>query len=93
MYKRALLRIQKKIKEGHYVIRTHAYREMRKDGFFEEDMVEGIVSGHIVSRQQDAQTREWKYVIHGNSTQYGKKIGTVVKEKSHVVVITIFQEF
>ena len=65
---------------------------MANDRFVEADLIHGILSGKIVQRQKDRITREWKYTIHGNSTQPHRKIGLVVKEKNKVIIITVFEE-
>ena len=58
MDKKALYRIQQKIKNRDYVFSPHAYEEMVEDGFFEEDVTHGILSGKITSRQKDPQSGE-----------------------------------
>ena len=93
MHKKALLRIQQKVQSNQYYITDHAIDEARKDKFSGRDILQGILSGEIVQRQKDWLKGAWKYRIHGKSTQAGRKIGVVVKERNDVVIITVFQEF
>ena len=92
MQNKALKRIQHKVKTEGIIIRPHAYKAMADDGFYTADIFHGILSGKIVDRQHDFLTGEKKYVIHGNSTQVGRKIGIVLKELSGIIIITVFKE-
>jgi hypothetical protein len=89
--KKALIRIQNKVRRGEVVITPHAAKGMADDGFYKEDVLQGIFSGNIIDRQHDFSTGEKKYLIHGNSTQPNRGIGIVVKELSGVILITVFE--
>ena len=50
-----------------YVMTTHADEEADEDGLSILDIESTILTGAIVERQRDRETREWKYVVHGQT--------------------------
>ena len=50
-----------------YVMTTHADEEADEDGLTIFDIESAILSGSVVERQRDSETREWKYVIKGET--------------------------
>ena len=46
---------------------THADEEADEDGLSILDIESAVLTGSIVERQQDRETRECKYVVHGQT--------------------------
>jgi hypothetical protein len=49
------------------VLTTHADEEADEDGLTIFDIESAILTGSVVERQRDSETREWKYVIKGET--------------------------
>ncbi len=50
-----------------YVVTTHADEEADEDGFTILDIESVVLTGVIVEKQRDRETRECKYVIQGET--------------------------
>jgi hypothetical protein len=46
---------------------THADEEADEDGLTILDIESAVPTGSVVERQRDRETREWKYVIKGET--------------------------
>lgn len=70
---------------------VHAEEEMEADGLNVFDVERCILTGRIVERQRDRVTGEWKYVIHGETTE-GASAAVVAKlgPTDKAVVLTVF---
>jgi uncharacterized DUF497 family protein len=88
-----LQRIQAKVRTLDYVINRHADEEMDDDGLSIFDIENVLLTGQIVERQRDQQTREWKYLIKGQ-TQDNLDVVVVTKigPSDMVVIITVYVE-
>ena len=91
MYDRILKRMQEKIRTRQYVMTLHAEEEMDDDELSIFDIERYILTGKITERQKDTVTKEWKYVIKGQSVS-GDKIGTVAKLSltGKLFIITVY---
>lgn len=67
MYSRAQKRMRKLVRGGRYVMTTHADEEADEDDLSILDVESVILTGSIVERQRDRETREWKYVVQGQT--------------------------
>ena len=89
MYDRILKRIQEKIRTRQYVMTLHAEEEM-DDEFSIFDIERCILTGKITERQKDTVTKEWKYVVEGQSVS-GDRVGAVAKlsitEKLFIITV------
>ena len=86
-------RIQAKVQALDYVMTIHADEEMDDDGLSIFDVEQAIVSGEVIQRQRDRQTREWKYLIKGQ-THDGLDVVVVIKlsPTDTVIIITVYIE-
>lgn len=93
MARRVIDRLRDKIRAGDYVVPFHAANELDDDEISIFDVENIILVGEIVERQRDAQTRERKYLIRGE-TLAGEAACSVVKIGStgKVVIITAWVE-
>ena len=93
MYERMLRHMREKIRTRNYVMTLHAEEEMDDDGFSIFDVERAILTGHIMERQTDQRTGEWKYVLIGESL-HAASVGVVVKLSStdKLVIITVYRE-
>ena len=67
MFDRILQRMREKVRTLDYVMTLHAEEEMEDDGLSILDVEHAILTGEIIERQRDQETREWKYLIAGNT--------------------------
>ena len=58
MHERILQRFRDRIRSLDYVITLHAEEEMDEDGLSVFDLESAVLTGEIVARQRDRQTRE-----------------------------------
>ena len=93
MPRRLIDRLRAKIRAGEYIVPVHAADELDDDEISIFDVENIVLSGQIVERQRDAQTRERKYVVRGK-TLAGEAACSVVKigPTGTVVVITAWVE-
>jgi len=69
----------------------HAEEEMDNDELSIFDIERCILTGKITERQKDTVTKEWKYVIEGQSV-FGDHVGTVSKLSltGKLIIITVY---
>jgi hypothetical protein len=91
--RRTIDRLRDKIRAGEYVVPFHAADELDDDEISIFDVENIILTGEIVERQRDAQTRERKYVVRGETLD-GEAACCVVKigPTGKVVIITAWVE-
>ena len=91
VWERELHRIQERMRGGRFILTVHADEEMDNDGLSLDDVVNGILTGAILERQQDRITPGWKYRIRGESLA-GDEVEVVAKigATGKVVIITVF---
>ena len=93
MFQRILKKFREKIRTRHFVVTLHAVEELEDEGFSVLDIEYAILTGEIATRQKDADTREWKYLIKGRSLSDDELV--VVGKLSptgKLVIITIYDE-
>ncbi len=93
MAPRILDRLRVKIRNGHYLVPFHAADELDDDDISIFDVENIILTGNVIERQRDAQTRERKYIVRGK-TLAGETACCVVKvgPTGEVVLITAWIE-
>ena len=93
MARRIIDRLRDKIRAGDYVVPFHAANELDDDEISIFDVENIILTGKIVERQRDAQTRERKYLV-GGETLDGETACSVVRigPTGKVVIITAWVE-
>ncbi len=81
------------IREGQYLVPFHAATELDDDDISIFDVENIILTGEIIQRQRDPQTRERKYVVRGE-TLAGETAACVVKigPTRELVLITAWVE-
>ena len=91
MYDRILKRMQEKIRTRQYVMTLHAEEEMDDDELSIFDIERCILTGKITERQKDTVTKEWKYVVEGQSVS-GDRVGAVTKLSltGKLFIITVY---
>ena len=91
MFKRILRRMQEKVRRRHYVMTHHGRREMDEDDLTIFDVECGILTGKILERQRDPETKEFKYRIEGETLQ-GARIEVIAKisQTGKLVIITVY---
>jgi hypothetical protein len=91
--RRIIDRLRDKIRAGDYVVPFHAANELDDDEISIFDVENITLTGKIVERQRDAQTRERKYLVRGETLD-GETACSVVKigPTGKVVIITAWVE-
>lgn len=94
MPSRTLKRMRDKIRMREYVMSVHAEEEMDEDGLTIFDVESVILTGEIVDRQREPQTRTRKFVVRGQTLSVGKIAGVVTKfgPTGKLVIITVYAE-
>jgi hypothetical protein len=80
------------IRSLNYAVSIHAAEELEDDNLTILDFENIILTGAIVERQRDRQTREVKYIVRGN-TLSGAPAETVVKiaPDGNLFAITVYR--
>ena len=91
MFDYILKRMRNKIRNRQYVMTLHAEEEMDDDELSIYDIERCVLTGEIIERQKDTVTKEWKYVIEGQSVS-GDQVGTVIKLSltGKLIIITVY---
>ena len=73
-----LVRIRNLVRALNYVVSIHAADELQDDNLSILDLENIVLTGRIIERQRDRQTREAKVLIQGRTLE-GNAAETVVK--------------
>ena len=90
--RRIIDRIRSKIRDGHYVLTSHAIDEMAADELSEDEVEGSLLSGRIIRSQKDRLGRR-KYTVEGR-TKEGRRVGTICRYSDsgeRIVVITVYE--
>lgn len=71
----------------------HAEEQMNEDGFSIFDVENALLTGRIIGRQTDQQSKERKYLIEGRSADTTADLVVVVKfgfGRSFLVIVTVY---
>lgn len=85
-------RLRDLIRSLNYAVSIHAAEELDDDNLTILDLENIILTGAVVERQRDRQTREVKYVVRGH-TLSDIPVETVVKiaPEGNLFVITVYR--
>lgn len=92
MHERVLHQMQERIRTRQYVMTIHAEEEMADDNLSIYDIERVVLTGKIIKRQKDKNTREWKYLVEGETVS--ADITVVVGKLSitgKFVIITVYR--
>lgn len=94
MASRILEKIRARIRDRQYVMTLHAEAEMEEDGFAIVDVENALLTGRIVGRQTDRQSKERKYVVRGRSADATGELAVVVKfgPTDLLVILTVYAD-
>lgn len=94
MASRTLNRMRDNVRRREYVVTVHAEEEMDEDGLTIFDVESVILTGEIIDRQREPQTKVRKYVVRGQ-TLSGDEIAAVVTKfgpTGKLVIVTVYAE-
>ncbi len=93
-FTRILKQIREDIRTREYIISLHADDEMDDDDFDVYDVEHALLRGEIVTRQQDRDTHEWKYLVRGQTRDQERHMIVVVKltPTGKLVWLTVYEE-
>jgi hypothetical protein len=92
MYERILKQMRERIRTRQYVMTFHAEEEMADENLSIFDIERVVLTGKIVERQKDKNTKEWKYIVEGKTISTGMAV--VVGKLSitgKLVIITVYK--
>jgi len=91
MHDAILRRMSELVRRSRYVMTAHGRQEMQADDLGMFDVEHCILTGHIIERQRDHRSREWKYLVRGETLSGGFAI-TVAKfgADDMLVIITVY---
>ena len=91
MFDRVLGRMRKLVRDSAYVLTVHGQDAMEDDNLTIFDVERCLLSGSIIERQRDRRTREWKYLVRGETTE-GEEMVTVAKigRRGRLVIVTVY---
>ena len=92
MYDRILKQMRERIRTRQYVMTFHAEEEMADDNLSIFDIERVVLTGKIVERQKDQNTKEWKYIVEGETISVGTAV--VIGKLSitgKLVIITVYK--
>ena len=93
MYERILKQMREKIRTRQYVMTLHAEEEMADDNLAIFDIERVFLTGQIIERQKDRKTKEWKYIVEGETVTF--EIAVAVGKLSmagKLVIITVYKK-
>ena len=71
----------------------HAVEEMEDEGLSILDVEHAVLTGKIVRRQKDEQTREWKYLVNGRGLSHDEvMVVAKLSPTDKLVIITVYAE-
>jgi len=79
VFDRILKRIREKVRIRDYIITLHADDEMDDDDLMVFDVEHVLLTGHMLERQQDRETDEWKYLVGGQTLDGERDVVVVIK--------------
>jgi len=93
MFDRVLKRMRELIRARRYIMPLHAEDEMEADGLSIYDVESVVLTGHIIERQKDRASAEWKYLVSGQSLADDAVTVTIkFSPTGKLIFITIFRE-
>ena len=80
------------VRSRQYVMTLHADEEMDADGFSIVDVENALLTGELVGRQMDRESRERKYVIQEPSADQTTDLVVVVRFglDDQLVIVTVY---
>ncbi len=94
MYERELNRMRERIRLRQYAMTIHADEEMDNDGLTIYDIENAILTGELVERQKDRETKEAKYLVRGKTVNGSEILVAVTKfgMSGTLIIITVYVE-
>lgn len=87
----SIAKLRQLIRTLSYAVSTHAADELEDDSLSILDLENVVLTGEIIERQRDRNTRETKYVIQGSTLEGA--VAEVVAKVNHagkLFIITIY---
>ena len=94
MFDRILRQMRELVRQGRYVMTTHADEEADADELSIFDIETAILTGVIQERQRDRESDEWKYLVRGQTSD-GRTMCVVAKlgaSKKLVYIVTAYED-
>ena len=94
MASRILEKIRAQVRSQRYVMTLHAEEQMEEDGFDIFDVENALLTGSIIRRQTDGQSRARKYLVSGRSADDARDLVVVVRfgPPNLLVILTVYAD-
>ena len=91
MFESVLIQIRALVRARRYFVTPHADDAMLDDELVLDDVVECVLTGHVVERQRDQEHRTWKYLVEGGSAT-GSRLVVVAAfgVTGKLIVVTVY---
>ena len=82
------------MRSHRYVMTLHAEEQMEEDGFAIFDVENALLTGSILGRQTDRQSKERKYLVRGRSADDVRDLVVVVRlgPTDLLVILTVYAD-
>lgn len=86
--------MREKVRLRQYLMTIHADEEMDNDGLSVYDIENAILTGEIIERQKDRETKESKFLVRGEKVEDSEILVTVTKfgMAGTLIIITVYVE-
>ena len=92
MHDAILRRMREFVRKSRYVMTAHGRQEMHADELTVFDVEHCILTGRVIERQRDRKSREWKYLVLGETLARGSAVTVARFGAGKLVIITIYLE-
>lgn len=84
--------MREKIRLRRYMMTIHADEEMDADGLTIFDIENAVLTGKIVEKQKDSETKEAKFLVRGEKVDGSKNLIAVTKFgiSGTLIIITVY---
>lgn len=86
--------MREKIRFRQYLMTIHADEEMDDDDLNIYDVENAILTGEMIERQKDKETRESKYLVRGENVDGSELLVAVTKfgTSGKLIILTVYVE-
>jgi len=94
VFERELKKMREKVRLREYLMTVHADEEMDNDGLSVYDIENAILTGEIIQRQKDRETKESKFLVRGEKIDGSEILVAVTKFgiTGTLIFITVYVE-
>ncbi|MBA2737064.1 MAG: DUF4258 domain-containing protein [Pyrinomonadaceae bacterium] len=86
--------MREKIRLRNYAMTIHADEEMDEDGLTIYDVENAVLTGEVIERQRDRETKEAKFLVRGETVDGARFLTAATKFgfAGRLIIITVYVE-